>query len=190
MLQCMEMGFIVYGSDDSPVIPLLIFHPSKIPYVFFRSHFPWSVCRTTICLAWSEDNLHESTAPDRYRGALHCIAAKCGVPCCSWGAFPDCERHSSALCRPQCVQPRDAPPRYRHCGGGLPRHTHHHLPRPLLHVCLAHTYVFAFDSPLVRGLHSCAPSASGLQTCAFVYHVLWLGHWVCGLLSGDHAIMR
>ncbi|RKP05866.1 pyridoxal phosphate-dependent transferase, partial [Thamnocephalis sphaerospora] len=25
-----EMGFIVYGSEDSPVIPLLLFHPAKI----------------------------------------------------------------------------------------------------------------------------------------------------------------
>jgi len=25
------MGFIVYGEDNSPVIPLLLFHPAKIP---------------------------------------------------------------------------------------------------------------------------------------------------------------
>lgn len=25
------MGFIVYGDPDSPVIPLLLFHPAKIP---------------------------------------------------------------------------------------------------------------------------------------------------------------
>jgi hypothetical protein len=35
--QCMEMGFIIYGSDDSPVIPLLIYMPSKIPYVSCRT---------------------------------------------------------------------------------------------------------------------------------------------------------
>eukprot|EP00158_Paraphelidium_tribonemae_P007255 Partr_v1_DN28169_c1_g1_i1_m54952 putative Serine palmitoyl-transferase len=28
-----KMGFIVYGHNDSPVIPLLLFNPAKIPYV-------------------------------------------------------------------------------------------------------------------------------------------------------------
>eukprot|EP00123_Amoebidium_parasiticum_P015071 comp22770_c0_seq1/m.35603 comp22770_c0_seq1/g.35603 ORF comp22770_c0_seq1/g.35603 comp22770_c0_seq1/m.35603 type:complete len:528 (-) comp22770_c0_seq1:359-1942(-) len=28
--KCLEMGFIIYGSDDSPVVPLLLFHPAKI----------------------------------------------------------------------------------------------------------------------------------------------------------------
>jgi 7-keto-8-aminopelargonate synthetase-like enzyme len=28
-----EMGFIVYGDEGSPVIPLLVFNPAKIPYV-------------------------------------------------------------------------------------------------------------------------------------------------------------
>lgn len=29
-----EMGFIVYGDEGSPVIPLLVFNPAKIPYVW------------------------------------------------------------------------------------------------------------------------------------------------------------
>lgn len=27
------MGFIVYGNMDSPVVPLLLFHPAKTAYV-------------------------------------------------------------------------------------------------------------------------------------------------------------
>lgn len=28
-----QMGFIVYGSDDSPVVPLLIYYPTHCGYV-------------------------------------------------------------------------------------------------------------------------------------------------------------
>jgi len=26
-----RLGFIVYGHDDSPIVPLLLFHPAKMP---------------------------------------------------------------------------------------------------------------------------------------------------------------
>jgi 7-keto-8-aminopelargonate synthetase-like enzyme len=32
-----EMGFIVYGDEGSPVVPLLLFNPAKIPYVSIKS---------------------------------------------------------------------------------------------------------------------------------------------------------
>lgn len=28
-----EMGFIIYGNDDSPVVPLMLYMPAKIGYV-------------------------------------------------------------------------------------------------------------------------------------------------------------
>ena len=36
----MEMGFIIYGSDDSPVVPLLTFNMPKITYVGSLIPFP------------------------------------------------------------------------------------------------------------------------------------------------------
>lgn len=33
-----EMGFILYGNDDSPVVPLMLYMPAKIGYVI-ASHF-------------------------------------------------------------------------------------------------------------------------------------------------------
>lgn len=32
------MGFILYGNDDSPVVPLMLYMPAKIGYVI-TSHF-------------------------------------------------------------------------------------------------------------------------------------------------------
>lgn len=30
-----EMGFIIYGNEDSPVVPLMLYMPAKIGYIFF-----------------------------------------------------------------------------------------------------------------------------------------------------------
>lgn len=30
-----EMGFIIYGNDDSPVVPLMLYMPAKIGCVFY-----------------------------------------------------------------------------------------------------------------------------------------------------------
>ena len=34
-----SMGFIIYGNEDSPVVPLMLYMPAKIGYLFFNYYF-------------------------------------------------------------------------------------------------------------------------------------------------------
>lgn len=105
-----QLGLIVYGNDDSPVVPVLLFMPAKIAYVLsiITLHFVIQ-CLTNVLI---------SLPP----------------------FFPQKKKnlHHSTLENPQCHIPRayQAWGRVRQCR--FPSHSNHRKPFTILYICLAY----------------------------------------------------
>lgn len=138
-----EMGFIIYGNNDSPVVPMMLYMPAKIGWASSSDRLPLDFVYQWYWRGWTVNSKREgSVLTEKSRllsGSLHFTVCLSGLSCFTLVTY------NAVVClclilflSRQSVREGDAEEEHRGGGRGFSCHAHHRVPGTLLHLSRPH----------------------------------------------------